>query len=58
MKTNREEIVELFNSILQLCAFIGFFYLITNNIKQSIGLGYVICLFWWKLEKIAKNLKK
>ena len=55
MKTNREEIVELFNIILQLCVFIGVCNLITNNIKQSIVFG--IC-YLFILVEIRKNLKK
>ena len=62
MKSNREEIVEsvveLIITILQICVFIGFCYLIINNLKQSIGLGYILCLFWWELGKIAENSKK
>ena len=40
----------------QLTAFIGVSYLLLGNIRQSIGLGYIIFLFWTQLDEIRKNL--
>lgn len=52
----KKNLLELLNTIFQLTAFIGAFYLITGSIKQSIGLGYIFALFWWQLNDY-KNLK-
>jgi hypothetical protein len=53
----KKELLELFNTLFQLAGFIGFCYLITDNIRQSSGLGYIIALIWWQLNSIAKSLK-
>lgn len=49
--------LELFNAIFQLVGFIACSYLLLHDIKQAIGLGYMIALIWWKLEEIVNNLK-
>ena len=58
MKSFKEEITSLFNSTLQLLACIGVCCLITDNMKQAFGFGYIICLLWWKLDFIITKLKK
>jgi hypothetical protein len=54
----KKQVIELLNTLSQLASFIGFSYLLLNNTKQAIGLGFIVCLIWWKLEKIAKSFKK
>lgn len=49
---------QLLSPLVQLLAFISYSYLLLGNLKQAIGLGYMVCLIWWELISISKNLKK
>jgi len=51
----KKNLLKLLNTIFQLTAFIGAFYLITDNIKQSIGLSYIFALLWWQLNDYKKS---
>jgi hypothetical protein len=47
---------ELILVFFRLTAFIGASYLLLGDIRQSIGLGYIIFLLCTQLDAIRKNL--
>ena len=48
---------KIIETIFQLFAFIVLSYLLLGDIKQAIGLGWLIFIICSRLEEIAENLE-